>query len=185
MKRVVLTFGLIAGGVLAAMMMITAPFMDQIGFERGAVIGYTTMVLAFLMIYFGIRSYRDNVGGGTITFGRALSVGALITLVATVCYIATWELVYYKIRPDFGDKYVAYEVEKARKSGATPAEVEAKARELAAFKEAYKNPLINAAYTFLEPLPAGLLLTLISAAVLRRKTAVVARAAMTPLRSNG
>ena len=173
MKRIVLTFGLISGAILAAMMLVTAAFMDRIGFDKGAVIGYTTMVLAFLMTFFGIKSYRDNVAGGTISFLRALGVGLMITVVATLCYVATWEVVYYKITPDFGDKYAAYAVDQARKSGASQAEVDAKAKEMAAFKESYKNPLVNASYTFLEPLPVGLLLSLISAAVLRRKTAVV------------
>jgi hypothetical protein len=169
MKRVVLTFGLIAGAVLVGMMLITAPFMDKIGFDTGTIIGYTTMVLAFLMTYFGIKSYRDNVAGGAITFGRALSIGLLITLVATVCYVAAWEVMYYKFTPDFGDKYAAYAVEQTRKSGATQAQIDAKQREMNEFVESYKNPFINASYTFLEPLPVGVLLTLISAALLRRK----------------
>src|SRR3954469_14704245 len=172
MKRIVLVFGLIAGAIMATMMVITMVFMDQIGFDKGAIVGYTTMVLAFLMIFFGTRSYRENVAGGTISFGRALGVGVLITIVATLCYVATWEVIYYKFSPDFGDKYAAYAVEQTRKSGAPQAEIDAKAKEMSAFKESYGNPLVNASYTFLEPLPVGLLLTLISAAVLRRKRAV-------------
>jgi hypothetical protein len=123
------------------------------------------------MTFFGIRSYRDNVAGGTIGFFRGVGVGLMITVVATLCYVATWEVIYYKFIPDFGEKYAAYAVEKTRKSGAPQAEVDAKAKEMAAFNESYKNPLINVSYTFLEPLPVGLLLTLISAAVLRRKKA--------------
>ncbi|MFI5244520.1 MAG: DUF4199 domain-containing protein, partial [Gemmatimonadales bacterium] len=81
MRKIVLTFGLIAGGILSAMMLLTLPFQDRIGFDKGEVIGYTTMVLAFLMVYFGVRSYRDNVAGGIVTFGRALMVGLMITAV--------------------------------------------------------------------------------------------------------
>ena len=79
MRKIVLTFGLIAGAVLSAMLLITLPFKDQIGFDQGAVIGYTSMVLAFLMVYFGVRSYRDSVDGGQLTFGRAFLVGLAIT----------------------------------------------------------------------------------------------------------
>ena len=174
MKRTVLTFGLISGAILGVMMLITTVLMKDIGFDKGEVIGYTTMVLAFLMIFFGIRQYRENVAGGSITFGRALSVGLLITLVATVIYVATWEVIYYRFSPDFLDKYAAYTVENARKSGASPAEIDAKIKEAAAFKESYKNPLVNIAYTFLEPLPVGILIALISAAALRRKSVVAA-----------
>ncbi len=62
MRKIVLTFGMIAGGILSVMMLATIPFIDTIGFSTSEVIGYSTMVLALLMTYFGIRSYRDNVG---------------------------------------------------------------------------------------------------------------------------
>lgn len=169
MRTIVLTFGLIAGAVLSAMLLITLLFKDQIGFDQGAVIGYTAMVLAFLMVYFGVRSYRDTVGGGRVTFGRAFLVGLTITAVASVCYVATWELIYYELAPDFGEKYAAYAVEKAKASGATEAQVAAKAKEMADFVEMYKNPLANVAITFLEPLPVGLVFTLVTAGVLGRK----------------
>src|ERR1700730_12114087 len=134
MRKIVLTFGLIAGAILSAMMLITLPFHDEIGFDKGYIVGYTTMVLAFLMVFFGVRSYRDNVSGGTVTFGRAFTVGLLITLIASTCYVATWEVIYYKITPDFADKYAAYTVDKAKKSGATEAQVAATAKEMADFK---------------------------------------------------
>jgi len=169
MRKIVLTFGLIAGAILSAMMLITLPFHDQIGFDKSAVVGYTTMVLAFLMVFFGVRSYRDNVAGGSVTFGRAFIVGLMITAVASVCYVATWELVGYRLAPDYLDKYAAYSVEKARKSGATDAQIAAKTKEMTEFKEMYKNPLVNISLTFLEPLPVGLLFTLVAAGVLSRK----------------
>lgn len=169
MRKIVLTFGLIAGAILSAMMLITLPFHDEIGFDKSLIVGYTTMVLAFLMVFFGVRSYRDNVAGGSVTFGRAFIVGLMITAVASVCYVATWELVYSKLAPDYLDKYAAYSVEKARKSGATDAEIAAKSKEMTEFKEMYKNPLVNIAYTFLEPLPVGILFTLVAAGVLSRK----------------
>jgi hypothetical protein len=170
MRKIVLTFGLIAGAVMSAMMLVTLQFHDQIGFgPAGLIVGYTSMVLAFLMVYFGVRSYRDNVAGGRVGFGRAFAVGLLITAVGSICYVATWEVVYYKFMPDFADKYSAYELTKAKEAGATDAQIAAKAKEMAEFAESYKNPLVNIAYTFLEPLPVGLLITLISAGVLRRK----------------
>ena len=172
MQRIVLTFGLLAGAVLSVMMLITTVFMKDIGFDKGEIIGYTTMVLAFLMTFFGVKSYRDNVNGGSITFGRALSLGLMITVVATACYVATWEVIYYKISPDFGDKYAAYTVEKAKKSGATQVQIDAKVKEMAEFKEMYRNPFVNMALTFLEPLPVGLLVAVISAGALRRKRAL-------------
>lgn len=169
MRKIVLTFGLIAGGILSLMMLLTMPFMEQIGFEKGEVIGYTTMVLAFLMTFFGVKSYRDNVAGGTVTFGRAFLVGLLITAIASVCYVATWQMVYYKLAPDFGEKYTTYAVNKTRKSGATDAQIAATKKEMTEFMDMYKNPLINVAITFIEPLPVGIVITLVTAGVLSRK----------------
>ncbi|MBK7714051.1 MAG: DUF4199 domain-containing protein [Gemmatimonadetes bacterium] len=169
MRKIVLTFGLIAGGVLSAMLLITLPFQEQIGFDKGAIIGYTTMVLAFLMVYFGVRSYRDTVLGGRISFGKACVAGLLITLVATACYVATWEAIYFGTANDFADKYAAHSLEKARAGGATEAQLAAQAAEMAKFNALYQNPLVNIAVTFLEPLPVGLLFTLLSAGLLSRK----------------
>jgi hypothetical protein len=169
MRRIVLTFGLIAGAILSVMMLIQMSFIDRIGFERGMIVGYTTMVLAFLLIFFGIRSYRDNVAGGSVGFGRATAVGLLIMLIASACYVATWELVYFRLMPDFADKYAAHAIEKARTGGATASEIAALTRDMDAFRQDYRNPLINIAYTFLEPLPVGLVMTLVSAGILRRR----------------
>lgn len=160
MRKIVVTFGLIAGAMLTAMMLLTIPFMEQIGFDKGMLVGYTTMVLSFMMVHFGVRSYRDNVAGGSVSFGRAFNVGIMITALASVCYVATWQHVYHKISPDFFEKYSAYTLDKAKRDGATDTEVAAKAAEMARFNELCKNPLINISITFLEPLPVGLLFTL-------------------------
>ena len=170
MRKIVLTFGLIAGAILSVMMLIQFQF--QFGFDKGAIVGYTTMVLAFLMVFFGVRSYRDNVAGGSVTFGRAFAVGLLITIVASVCYVATWQFVYYRLVPDFGDKYAAYAVEKTKRSGATDAQVAAKTREMTELNQMLKKPLVNIALTFVEPLPVGVLFTLITAVALSRKRRV-------------
>ena len=127
------------------------------------------MVLAFLLIYFGVRSYRDNVAGGTVRFGRAFAVGALIGLVSSLCYVAAWEVVYFKFMPDFMDKYSAHVIEKARASGESDAAIAKRQEEMAKFNESYHNPAFNAAVTLAEPLPVALLVALISAGVLSRR----------------
>lgn len=169
MKKIVLTFGLIAGAILAGMMFLTVPFMDTIGFDRGEVIGYTSMLVAFLLIFFGVKSFRDNVAGGTITFRRAFAVGGLIALVASACYVAAWQVVYYKLAPDFVPRYQAHVMEKARADGASDAELAKRQADMERFGEMYKNPLVNVGITFLEPLPVALVVALVSAGVLSRR----------------
>jgi hypothetical protein len=168
-KKIVLTFGIIAGVILSVLMVATMPFIDRIGFDYGLVVGYTSMVVAFLLVFFGIRSYRENVGGGQISFARAFSVGILIVLIASVMYVVTWEIIYFNFLPDFGEKYAAHMLEKARAAGASAEQLAAEAEKMNEMKSILNNPLLNAAFTLLEPLPVGLVLTLVSAAILRKR----------------
>jgi hypothetical protein len=169
MRKIVLTFGLISGAIAALMMWATTPFVGQVSFEYLTVIGYTTFVVCFLMVFFGIRSYRDNVGGGTITFGRGFKVGILITLISCVIYVISWEFIYTNFLPDFLVQYSNYVVEKERAAGATPEQLNQLMLENQKFIDLYKNPLIRYAASMMEAFPVGLLITLISAFVLRRK----------------
>lgn len=150
-------------------MVVTILIANKIDLERGLFIGYATMVVSFLLVYFGIRSYRDNVNGGHITFGKAFAVGICIAVISSLCYVITWEIVYYNFMPDFLDKYCARVLAKMQASGASAAAIQAQIEQSAKMKEMYKSPLGVAALTFLEPFPVGLVITLISAAVLRRK----------------
>jgi len=151
------------------MMFATMPFHDRIGFDKGLIIGYTTMVLAFMLVFFGIRSYRENVNQGRISWGRAFAVGILITLVACICYVVAWQILYFNFMPDILDKYAIHQVEKAKAAGATQQAIDAQLKEMKDFKQMYDNPFFNAAVTFTEPFPVGLLFTVISATILRRK----------------
>jgi Protein of unknown function (DUF4199) len=169
MKKTILIFGLISGAISTLMLSATVPFADQIGFDKGEYLGYTVIVLSFLMVFFGIRSYRDNVGHGQITFAKGFTVGILITLISCVFYVVTWEVLYFKFLPGFMDKYSAYMVQKLQASGASSAAIQAQVQQLKKYKEMYDNPFINAAMTFIEPFPIGLVITLISAVVLRKK----------------
>lgn len=170
LKRTVLIYGLISGGVVAAMTAIMMPQVlgGRIDMSNSQLIGFTTMFLAFLAVFFGIRSYREKTGGA-ITFGRAFKVGILISLVTCAVYVIAWEIVYWGFMPDFGDRYAALTLENLRKEGATPEKIAEKEKQMASFKEWYKNPLLNVAVTFMEIFPVGLIMTLVSAAILRRK----------------
>ena len=171
MKKIVLTFGLIGGVVLSLLMGGSLLIGSRIGSGHSLVLGYATMVASFLLVYFGIRSYRDNMLAGEISFGRAFACGLLITLITTACYVAMWEIVYFNFIPHFMDGYFAAQIHKVQAAGLDAATT---ARQVAAIQQSqqsYQNPLVNMAYTFIEPLPVGLVMTLVSAALLRRKTA--------------
>jgi Protein of unknown function (DUF4199) len=173
MKKTVLTFGLLAGAILSAMMAMTMPFIEAIGFDKGELIGYTSMLAAFLLIFFGVRSYRDHLPGGTVRFGQAFVAGVLMTAVAALCYVVTWELVRPRFAPDFMAKYQAHLLEQARADGDNEDEVAQLEAQMAQFAAWYENPFIRMAMTFVEPLPVGLIVSLVSAGILSRRRSPV------------
>jgi len=170
-KKTVLIFGLISGAIASGMMMATLPFIEKIGFEKGEILGYTSIVLSGLIVFFGVRSYRENAGAGRLTFGRGFAVGLLITLVSSLCYVATWQLIYYKVEPDFADKYAACMVDRAKASGASQQKIEEAVKQARDMKQMLNKPVLNVALAFMEVFPIGLVVTAVSAGILRKKGA--------------
>ena len=180
MKRTVLTFGLLSGLVISVLTSGSLLLSGRIGSGHSMTIGYTIMVASFLLIYFGIRSYRDNNLSGRISFGQAFACGLLITLITTICYVATWEILYFNFMPHFMDAYFAAQIHKVQSAGLDPVATAAQVAAIQHSQQLYQNPLVNLAYTFMEPFPVGLLITLISSAVLRRNTPAQANSATDP-----
>jgi len=168
MKKIVLTFGLIAGAVMAAFMFATLPFMNSLD-EHSLIVGYAGIVAGFLLVFFGVRSYRDNVLHGAIGFGRAFTTGLLIATIGSVCYVLAWEVMYYKFMPDFYSKYAQSMVEQARKAGKSETEIAKTRASLEEMTKNADNPVWVFGTTFLEPFPVGLITALVSAGALRRK----------------
>jgi Protein of unknown function (DUF4199) len=169
MKKNVLTFGLISGFIMSVLMGCSLLLADKIGSGHSMILGYTIMVASFLLIYFGIRSYRDNNLAGKISFGRAFACGILIALISSVCYVIMWEILYFNFMPHFMDGYFAAQIQRLQSAGLDPASTAARVEAIRHSQQLYQNPFVNMAYTLIEPLPVGILVTLISATLLRRK----------------
>ncbi len=171
MKRIVLTYGIIGGIIVAAMMWLTLGSGTH-DFDNGMWIGYTTMVIAFSTIFFAVRTYRDKHLGGTIKFGKAFLIGLYITLIASTMYVASWLVMDATSGQDFMAQYYEHEKTKLESSTLDAQQVEAKLQEMRDFQEMYKNPAVKVGFTYMEILPVGLLVSLLCAVILRRKTAV-------------
>ena len=171
MKKIVLRYGLASGATLLAYSAVILPLCLNGTFDFGhsEVVGYSAMVLAFLLVFFGIRSYRDNVGAGAIGFGKAFQVGILITLITCAMYVIAWEITYFNFFPDFLDHYSAHVLAKMRAAGDSEAAILEKTAQMATMAKYYDNVLFNVGITFMEVFPVGLIMTLVSAAILRRK----------------
>ena len=170
MKKSVWKYGLLSGLVLAVLMGVTVPLEHHIKASYGMVVGYTIMVLSFLIVFTGVKHYRDTECGGSITFGRAFAAGALMMLIACVCYVAMWEALSATVEKNFAHDYAASMVKRAQASGLEGDALQAKIAEAHKFEVMYSNPLYRMSMTLLEPLPVGLVMALVTAGILRRKT---------------
>ncbi len=170
MKNLILKYGLISGGVGAVMMFCMALYLgnDPGKMSNGEVVGYVGIVLSMMFVYFGVRAYRDQAASGVISFGKAFQVGLLITLISCAIYVIAWFVVSNTLMTDFMEKYVAYTLQQLQANGASAEKIAETTAQMDYYKELYKNPLLKAAITFIEPFPVGLAVTLLSAAMLRR-----------------
>jgi hypothetical protein len=177
MKRIVIIYGLIAGAVVSAFMsttMLIAASDEKV--HTGAssmVVGYLGMLISFALIFVAVKSYRDKQNNGLISFGKALGMGLLISLIASTLYVITWAIVYQNFLPDYMDKYCAAMIEQAKASLSGSA-LQAEIDEINKAKEMYATPLGFTLFTYAEILPVGILVSLIAALVLKRKKLKVA-----------
>ena len=171
MTKKVIIFGLATGFINVIIGLSTAPiWMEEMDFSTGEILGYVSIILALSMVFVGIKSYRDNDLGGTIGFGKALGVGVLIVLIASIIYVISWSVYYNYMMPDFQDKFLDYSITQINQSGDyTEAEKEIQINEMKSWMESYKNPFVMMAFTFLEFFPIGFIVALISAFILSRK----------------
>lgn len=170
MKKNILIYGLISGLVVSALMAVNLSMTSKNdNFDNSVLIGYASMIIAFSLVFVGIKNFRDKYNGGVISFGKAFKVGFFITLIASTIYVVVWLIEEHYFFPDFIDKYTANEIKKLKASGISATRLASKTKELEDAKEMYKNPALKVLFTYLEILPVGLVVTLISSLILKRK----------------
>lgn len=170
MKKLVVTYGLIAGTIVTAFMAYGVYSLNKNpDYEGSMILGYTGMLVAFSFVFIGIKNFRDKQNNGIITFGKALKIGALISLIASTVYVGVWLIEYYCFYPDFMEKYAENVLKKLDTAAMTLPEINAKKEEMAMYKELYKNPVWVILLTYTEILPLGLIVALISSLILKKK----------------
>ena len=169
MKKNVWLFGITAGVILAFGIFLSVVYNNYIDFDKGMYFGYAMMLLAFSLIFAGVKNFRDKYNNGVISFGKAFQIGLFITLIASTMYVVSWLIDYYYFIPDFADKYAAHTLEKLKASGTAAAEISRQTAQMESFKTMYKNPFFNILLTYSEILPVGLAVSVICAFVLRKK----------------
>jgi hypothetical protein len=145
--------------------------------EHSALVGYLTMIVALTAVFLGVKHYRDHVLGGVIKFGTALLLGLGISAVASLIYAIGWEICLAYGNFDFADFYSKMMIDAARAKGVTEAELQKVIADAQSFVTMYRNPLFRIPITFIEMFPVGILISLISAALLRNPRLLPARVA--------
>lgn len=168
MKRNVLIFGAVLGTILCVnMFLIVSMLYNNPDFKSNDFVGYTAQVVVFSLTFFGIRNYRNKQLNGLISFGKAFKTGALIAFIGSTMYVVVWLFYYYLFVPDFIDVFITHVLKRT-----DPSELAIRTKEMADFKEMYKNPLFVIFSTYMEVLPIGLVVALISALILKKKNPI-------------
>lgn len=167
MKKIVLVYGAISGLIAIGGIITGSVISDGQGGFSSAWFGYLIMIVALSLIFVGIKRYRDLECGGVIKFGQAFLLGLGIAAVAGVAYVVVWEIYLAATDYTFIDSYTAGIIEGKKGEGVTGAELRKEIQSMEEMKEMYANPLFRLPMTFTEIFPVGLLIALISAAILR------------------
>ncbi|MFN0187999.1 MAG: DUF4199 domain-containing protein [Bacteroidia bacterium] len=175
MKKNIIIYGLIAGIVVSVSMLSSVNYLSHcegnVDYNTSMLIGYASMLIAFSMVFVGIRNYRDKYNEGVVSFGKAFKIGITIVFIASTMYVCAWLVDYFFFIPDFMEKYSAHMIDQLKASGANQIEIDQQTKEMESFGKMYQNPFFNAMMTYAEILPVGLIVTLISSLILKRKTA--------------
>ncbi len=165
MKKTILVYGLLTGTVIIGSMLWGITATDHGGFSVW--LGYLIMIVAMTMIFIGIKRYRDTELGGVIKFNQAFLLGLGIALIASFIYVLVWEIYLAMTDYAFIDGYSAGMIERAQNEGMAEAEMQALQAKMAKMKADYANVFYRLPLTFSEIFPVGLLVSLISAGILR------------------
>jgi hypothetical protein len=171
-------YGAISGAIVIAVLVAGIALSDAQGnghLFSSEVFGYLVMIVALSMIFLAVRDYRNKKLGGVIKFLPALGLGLLVAAIAGLAYVIGWEIYLAATDYAFMDNYIAQMIEAKRAAGVSGPEFDAYVAQLEQMKTAYANPLFRLPMTFLEIFPVGLLIALISAAILRNPKVLPAR----------
>jgi polyferredoxin len=173
MIRIILTYGLISGVVIIVAMIATISLM---GGHGSLWTGYLTMLVALSSILVGVRQHRDQALGGVIRFWPAFGLGLAIAVVASLAYVAVWEVYLAATHYTFMDSYIAADLRAKQAAGVSGAAYAKAVAEAETMRRNYANPLYRLPMTFVEIFPVGFLIALASAALLRNPRFLPARA---------
>ena len=176
MLKTILKYGVIAGLIVGGFEIGTVvAFSGMPPLKYGMWLGYTTMLIALSAVFVGIKRHRDVDRGGVIGFWPALGVGLGISFIAGIFYVAAWEAVQAMTHMDFINAYSQAVIASEKAKGASPEALAKLGAEMATLKVQYADPMFRLPMTFAEIFPVGVLVSLVSAGLLRNSRFLPAR----------
>lgn len=164
MNKIILKNGLFGSIIVSALLVFVTMYMRaNPEKEVSMFIGFTVMTLAFFFLVWGIKQQRE-ANNGSISFGKAFMTGFWISLIISTIYVLVWLIILYNFFPNFAEHYTDMAIQKA-----SPDEVAKVTEEMNSFKEMYKNPIMVILFTYMEILPLGIVISFISALILKKK----------------
>lgn len=176
MHKLALIYGSIAGVITGAMFFLFHPTDGQVDFEGGEIGGYITMFVAFFAIVIAVQQYRKNHTEGNISFGKAFSLGLYVSLIASMFYVASWELYTSVYDMSFAESYITHLESQLAAEGVGQPQIDQQIAEDKKMMDLYaSNTAFRMGITFIEIFPIGFIVSLFNAlsfAFLLKKNAV-------------
>jgi hypothetical protein len=176
MLRKILSYGVIAGLIVGVPLFgLSVALNGHPALPYGVLLGYLTMLIALSAVFAAIKRHRDVELGGVITFWPAFGLGLGISIVAGVFYVLAWEAALAVTHMDFAGGYAKALIAQQQAKGASGEALAKLAADMERFKSQYANPLYRLPMTFAEIFPVGVLVSLVSAGLLRNSRFLPAR----------
>jgi len=152
MKTTILRYGFFS--LIAAVVLFLAALVlgQELSSTTQMVIGYISMTISLLFVFFGIKHYRDQENNGSITFRKAFILGIFISVFAAVGFAIIDYIYTAVINPDWIANYVQTQ------------------RDLGYEGEIPDHTSSSlAVFMFLIVMVVGIIITILSALILQRK----------------
>ncbi|MEL6812103.1 MAG: DUF4199 domain-containing protein [Bacteroidota bacterium] len=169
MKSTILRYGIYSAITIFGLFLIgwfIGKALD-LGFAGQEVVGYTTIVLSLSFVFFGIKHFRDKQNDGVVSFGKALTIGLLISLFAALAF-GLIDVIYRYLNPNFVAEYYAYQTSQLETT-LSGAELEAALSDMEAQREMFSSTFMSFLLMSLTVFVIGIIVSLISSLILQRK----------------
>ena len=105
MQSTIIKYGIYSGITAAVLFILGLVFGQEADFGTREILGYASIVVSLLFVFFGIKHFRDRENSGIVSFKQALQLGLAISILAGVG-VAVVDTIYTTfINPEFFNEF--------------------------------------------------------------------------------